>query len=665
MKYHLHAAILTGCLLLNCAQAADTLAKVDKPETLPTYSWINRKLAKEPAYKSEKVRYTLWVLGDGKKSVMTMVWDESGGTGKGYDTFYFDTNFNGDLTEPAKCFHGPKFDVTGLQEADGPRKFGINVLLEGDNFNWQSGFDMSGPDVGYRVGELPGNLKIQWTNSLQTAPVYHLGGPAVLHCSGKNPGEAMGTWTAGAMAEVWTDVNLIGDPQCQLRFYHSHAPGGEPQIMLRVQDKSGATVEDIPFTGGCGCAGSYGKNLLIPSRVPPGAHNLVVRLDRAAYVGGAAEFYFPVQIENPDFGKPLIDPAFQALKSAFPGTPIASLRRVAAPGQDLKGYPEENVVAAPVADNTLYGPTRDWDMSATNDGGTTLLSLGTQIHHKVDARTLMKFDLSALPKDWKISGAQLRLTLSNQAYTGTQPGAKIVAYALKQDWSETESCWRNAKKDAAWGALGADDAAKDRNAEPIGSVDIGGFPAAKERFRFVNIDLTDCVKKWQSGEPNYGVILKYAGGGCVKLYSSEFQDYPFRPTLLLACAGANFKSAAPTVVAVDADLEAAKASARRANKPLLVKFYSPTCGVCKHVQETTFADAGVKASLAKNYQYVNVNIEDHAKLAQDLGVGSVPAVVVLKSDGQTKVNLIGSEKLTDTAQFLALLKDAGAGKVAP
>src|SRR5471030_665741 len=116
MKTKLIIAVLMSSLALGFARAAETaVALINKPEALPTFEWISRKLAKEPAYKSEKVRYTLWALGEGKKSIMTMVWDESGGTGKGYDTFYFDTNFNGDLTAPEKCVlaNGKTFEVAG------------------------------------------------------------------------------------------------------------------------------------------------------------------------------------------------------------------------------------------------------------------------------------------------------------------------------------------------------------------------------------------------------------------------------------------------------------------------------------------------------------------------------------------------------------------------
>jgi thiol-disulfide isomerase/thioredoxin len=644
-----------GTTLLLSACSASELQKIDKPEALEDFSWVSREAKKLPAFKSEKPRFTIWALGEGKKSAMIMAWDESLGTGKGYDTFYFDTNFNGDLTEEGKCFHGKKFALPPIKEADGPRVFKIAVVFEGDNFDWQSTFYVESPTGGYNVGLLPGNLKIQWANSLKDAPVYHFGGRAILHCSGKNPGESLGKWTAGTMAEVWTDLSLVGNANCLLRFYHSHVPGGEPQIMLRVQDKNGAKVEDVAFTGGCGCAGSFGKSLQIPSRVPPGAHTLVVRVDRSDFVGGPAEFNFPVEIDNPDYGKPLNDPAFLALKTKCSGASIASLRRVAGPGQDLKGFQEETVVAARACDNSLYGATRDWDMSSANQGAEPMLSLGPQIHHHVDARTLMKFDLSMLPKDVKISGAQLRLTLTSQPFTGCKPDAKISAYALKQDWSEEESCWKSPKKNAAWGVLGCDDTSKDRAAEPAGSVDVGVFPNKDERYRFVAIDLTELVQKWQSGElPNYGVFLKLTGGGCVKLYSSEFQDYPFRPTLLLASQGAPLK---PVVtMAADEDLEAARARAASEKKPLLVKFYSPTCGVCQKVQKTTFADKAVKDLLAGKFSFVNLKIEDNAQLAQTLGVGSVPAAVIFSPDGKTKTALLESSQLQDAKSLVKTLE---------
>jgi hypothetical protein len=55
--------------------------------------------AKEPAYSSEKPLYARVALSKDGSKVLPLVFDESGGTGEGYDTIYADLNFNGDLTD--------------------------------------------------------------------------------------------------------------------------------------------------------------------------------------------------------------------------------------------------------------------------------------------------------------------------------------------------------------------------------------------------------------------------------------------------------------------------------------------------------------------------------------------------------------------------------------
>ncbi|HUU60057.1 MAG TPA: hypothetical protein VMZ50_10970, partial [Phycisphaerae bacterium] len=51
-----------------------------------------KKLLQEPAYKSAKPVHYAAVLGDAADNVYTLVIDESGGTGKGYDTLYVDAD---------------------------------------------------------------------------------------------------------------------------------------------------------------------------------------------------------------------------------------------------------------------------------------------------------------------------------------------------------------------------------------------------------------------------------------------------------------------------------------------------------------------------------------------------------------------------------------------
>jgi hypothetical protein len=674
MKTRIALVLLAATLALSASASQpdmrDGFAQIDT-FALEDFSWVKKQIVKAPAFKSEKVRYTAWVLGDGKDSTMLMCWDESQGTGKGYDTVYLDRNFNGDLTDADECHAGAKpgpdnvIEVKGIKDAKGERTFNFKFVIKKNQYDWQSGFSMSGAGRGYSVGLLPGNLQVRWSEDLKTAPVYRFGGPAIPSMNGKFPGEALGKWSAGSLAGANITCNLFGDETAsRLMFYHSNVPGGSPQISLRVLGADGAPVEDIPFSGGCGCAGSFGQSLLIPSRVPDGKHNVVVRLKRADYVGGPADFLFPVEIENPDFGKPLQDAAFQALKAKFPSAKFVSLRRAANAQQAAKGFPEENVVGVRTADNTLYGNTRDWGMTNVNMGAEPFEGLGTQIHHHDASRSLISFDLTTLPKDAKIAGAQLRLTLSQQPFTGCKD-AKIEAFAVKQEWNEVNaegghSCWlgpkyiHNNPKAVRWGTPGCENTETDRFAEAAGTADVGTFPANKtERYRFIGIDITETVKSWQSGKSaNHGLLLKFSGGGCLKYCSSDFQDYPFRPTLVIAYEGGAVSQAFTTDA--EEDFAGAIEKAKKSGKPLLVKLYSPRCLVCRKAKETTFANPTVKQALA-SYEAVSMKIEEHAKSAQEWGVTAVPAVVILKPDGSAQ-RVIESDDIVDARKFVQVLE---------
>ncbi len=57
------------------------------------------EVSKEPVYASEKPLYAAIAVNEAASKVLTLVFDESKGTGKGYDTLYTDLNFNGDLTD--------------------------------------------------------------------------------------------------------------------------------------------------------------------------------------------------------------------------------------------------------------------------------------------------------------------------------------------------------------------------------------------------------------------------------------------------------------------------------------------------------------------------------------------------------------------------------------
>jgi len=691
---------------------AQDLRRVDKPET-PDLSWVPRKLAKEPAYASAKVRYCIWVLGTGSKSVMTMAWDESGGTGSGYDTLYVDRNFNGDLTgdgeklfwanqTPAadgkqKAAKGAResYDVRNVRESGGDKVFHFKLrnVYGPDEIEYDSQYRVVTPDGGYEVGPLPGNHKILWSNDLKAAPVYFFGGVAVPNVNGKWAGESLGVWEAGRPVQASFRTVHRGDPpEAELRFYGSKFPGlpkairnnrwgraAYPFASLRVLDEGGQVKEEIPFADSCPCAGGFAPELVIPSRVPPGNHLLVARMLRQPIVGGPAEYVWPVEVRNADFGKPLIDPALELLKKRLAGTQaaFASLRRAEGAVAATGSYPGEKVIPTAVWDNTMDPTNRDWDPRPVNYGTDRLLTVGTKPFSHADSRTLLKFDLSGVPKETEIVAAAIRLTLQGGPSIACKGGAAVQAYGLCRDWNETDgrdgrSCWHGPKfggsPEIRWTAGGADGAGTDRDATPAGRADVGGFPALldpadksgqgpRERSRLVGLDITDLARQWHKGDrPNHGVLLKLAGDGNGTICSSEFLDYPYRPTLVIA-----YRGPAPQAtrnVPADEDMDYARAEAVRRVKPLLLQFYAPLCSTCQGVQATTFADSKVKLVLQRRYQAVRVNAMADPETVKRYGVATVPAVVVLEPDGKKVIGRVGAEELTEAKRFLEALREA-------
>ena len=247
------------------------------------FSWVPRTLKKAPAFKSDKVRYNYWVLGKSRDAAMVMAWDESKGTGTGYDTVYFDKNFNGDLTEEGEKLQHPiptqtgkkaptvVYELNGIKDASG-KSYRMVMKMNKGKYSWKSGFFISLPNPdnskrphGYRVGLLPGNLQIKYANTLKDAPIYRLGSGNAMVLPSKRimegrrkkyitlkPGDHYGTFAIGQKAKISLVVAEVGaDLSSQLRFHHAKVGRKLPRILLRVL-KDGKSLEDIPFRGGCG-----------------------------------------------------------------------------------------------------------------------------------------------------------------------------------------------------------------------------------------------------------------------------------------------------------------------------------------------------------------------------------------------------------------------------
>lgn len=691
MQLPLGVLILSAAMLAGGAEPKVTYQQVTNAPACDDYSWVPRQLVKAPAFKSEKVRYNIWVLGDGKKSVMTMAWDESGGTGTGYDTLYVDRNFNLDLTEENEKLPMTKHEgnpkhrfppLDGIKEADGDKTFNFKLVgWYGDyTIGYPSQYTATWPGGSLVGGPLPGDVRLMWSmNGLAAAPIYRLGGQYVWFLNDKLAGEDMGTWTAGETVTVMWYAALLGDRRnVQLR-----NPANNKFTILRVLDPSGAVVEDIPFSGHCTCGGGFTTTLLIPTRVPPGRHLVVGRVPETK-----TEYLYPVQILNPDFGKPIDDPALQSLKARFPDPKVkfAALRRVGSNRNDAEpGHPEEKVVPTPVFDNTLTPRHGEGGQREHNNGAAqhlTFSSVGGWIKYDEPLSSLLKIDLAGIPKETRILGAELRLTLLATQFIGTGDKAALTAYAVRRPWNETKgedgySCWLGPRCTAsgdptkawiisgeAWGAPGCEDTAKDRFAEAAGSVEVAWFPASKdpkvprEKRRVVSMDLTDLVKRWHSGElPNHGVLMKLAGG-TLTIASSEFtaDRAAYRPTLVIAYEGP--APVAASTLKPEEDLVRAREIAAKQNRPLAVKFYSPMCKTCQQVAQTTFVDGRLQQILRNSFVSVSLPIETFSKEAAELGVTLVPTMVLLKPDGKTQIRVLPADTLLDLGATKAALEGA-------
>ena len=95
-----------------------------------------RPLSAEPGYFSKKPRYGELVLGDGEEAGHALVFDESRGTGTGYDTLHVDVDNNEDVKEGLKLTvqggqggDADQFPVAALQVAYGEKLFPYHASI--------------------------------------------------------------------------------------------------------------------------------------------------------------------------------------------------------------------------------------------------------------------------------------------------------------------------------------------------------------------------------------------------------------------------------------------------------------------------------------------------------------------------------------------------------
>jgi len=267
----LSARLMLACGAGDIVNAPDGEYKaIDKTEAVD-FKWVPRTLKKAPDLKSAKPRYVVVVLGEGRQSSVALVFDESKGTGTGYDTLYADTNYNGDLTDAGEKFTptANKFDLGTLKDADGESSFTLAISL-------LDGTDLKATclaTVKTSKGSFTTETCFHYTGGLHTvadlksAPVYHLHGdvvPIVIppYQKGVVAGAHLGPYRVGDAITLGFQVSILGsnlvgnDLANRFDFFWAGfpAPKGEssPSARLRVKDKDNRLIEELSFTGGGG-----------------------------------------------------------------------------------------------------------------------------------------------------------------------------------------------------------------------------------------------------------------------------------------------------------------------------------------------------------------------------------------------------------------------------
>lgn len=81
------------------------------------------------------------------------------------------------------------------------------------------------------------------------------------------------------------------------------------------------------------------------------------------------------------------------------------------------------------------------------------------------------------------------------------------------------------------------------------------------------------------------------------------------------------------------DLASAQAEAQQTGKPILIHFWTPTCGPCKRLERTVFNQASVAQALESQFVPVKINAEIMPAVAQQYAVFQWPTDVITTPQG--------------------------------
>lgn len=283
----------------------------------------------------------------------------------------------------------------------------------------------------------------------------------------------------------------------------------------------------------------------VPSTIPSGTHEIKIRYPSKTY----GERVLTFEMDNPDYGKPLIDPTVEALKKQYPDHTVVALQQ----GRRCGALKIEKYDGC----TDTYLSTRI--SKEGNVGNDIVIRVGS---YGGEYNGLIRFDLSAVPESCKVEKAVLKLFGSKSRQI-----ANYQAYKVLKKWGEGsgmsggrdgrvrslsnargaaganpgDASWMCAAKPEKWGAEGCRKPGTDRSEKPLSSAQYTKdnaqpqVPRSPKGEGWASWDITSAAADWVK-EPsgNFGVHIDFTGKTRAATFlSSEDYDANFRPKLIL------------------------------------------------------------------------------------------------------------------------------------
>lgn len=248
MAHRVPAALAAVILLA----AVPCFAQGDEPDAAAVAApeYVTVPLTALPPLKSQKAQFARLIAAPHHTTALTIILDESAGTGKGYDTLYADLNYDGCITTDERkqgqvngvgemAFGSfPAFAVADAAHPDEPAGQRARVSLSYQQYKGTSHFSVSTlARVAGASGE-PGDTwqyridgQLATTASLETAPLTVLGGEPTLEIEAKP--SAYDRHELG----IGLTVKLGG------KFCDPRGPQGSPDATIVVRNAAGELVK--------------------------------------------------------------------------------------------------------------------------------------------------------------------------------------------------------------------------------------------------------------------------------------------------------------------------------------------------------------------------------------------------------------------------------------